>query len=397
MNSESQQQADNVPTISQVEAIAALRDPILRNLQITQCYYELSAVLAARTGPCANWCTFATWASRQAGQTIRGEDLPRALAGKLSAAPEAARTVEDIATALLRLGATRPTPEIRASVWDTLNPAAPLHRAGDAVGRGNLKVFAEIAREFARFFSTCLNDPAFAPKNLAHFCQGLRPGDPPEGQRFLAQAFTHYYRSFFERDAKNRAELMLMANIDIGFHEQTRLQPEIAEAMEAAVVDPREFKRRLLEAVWPSRGWLARLRWFFLELLRRPAPFDAAISDLVAIARQQARLVITEHLMTLSLPHGVQLRLGRDLQARFPPSLQEITNPELRGLLDRLDPTPDSLSQTGAVDWAAFPERLHFIIDFFRCYQESPDLLEPPFTPEQTAALKSGRLPAALS
>ncbi len=49
-----------------------LQDAVVRNLQITQCYHELSAVLAGRIAGEANWCAFATWASRQAGQTIRG-------------------------------------------------------------------------------------------------------------------------------------------------------------------------------------------------------------------------------------------------------------------------------------------------------------------------------------
>src|ERR671919_1377411 len=68
------------PTVAEVERIAALTDPVVRNLQITQCYCELSRAFAARTGggP-ANWCTFATWASKQAGQTIRREDLAHAL------------------------------------------------------------------------------------------------------------------------------------------------------------------------------------------------------------------------------------------------------------------------------------------------------------------------------
>ena len=63
------------PPATEVERIAALPDPVLRNLQITQCYHELAACLPGRTGPGANWCTFATWASKQAGQTIRKEDL----------------------------------------------------------------------------------------------------------------------------------------------------------------------------------------------------------------------------------------------------------------------------------------------------------------------------------
>src|SRR5512134_702818 len=72
-----------IPTLLDVERTSALSDPVLRNLQITQCYHELAHVLAERTGPKANWCTFATWASRQAGQTIRKEDLRRLLESSL--------------------------------------------------------------------------------------------------------------------------------------------------------------------------------------------------------------------------------------------------------------------------------------------------------------------------
>jgi len=62
-------------------------------------------------------------------------------------------------------------------------------------------------------------------------------------------------------------------------------------------------------------------------------------------------------------------------------------------LLEQIDPTPDNLHGSGAVDWANLPDRLHFIADLFRCYQESPDLFEPPFTPDQVAVLKAGGLP----
>ena len=69
----------NVPKVDDVDRIADLNDPIVRNLQITQCYYEISQSVARFAGTSANWCTFATWASKQAGQTIRAEDLVRAL------------------------------------------------------------------------------------------------------------------------------------------------------------------------------------------------------------------------------------------------------------------------------------------------------------------------------
>jgi hypothetical protein len=272
-------------------------------------------------------------------------------------------------------------------------PLAALDRASAAVGRGNKKVFEEIGREFARFFSTCLRDETFDAHKIASFCAELRPGDPPEGQRYLRQAFMGYYRSFFERDPKPRAELLLLANVEIGLHEQTRLQPEIAEALDALLVDPGQFRRRLIRAIFPARSWLVRLRLFLMRLLGRRAPFDEATELLVAIARQQTRAVITEHLMTIGLPRGKRLRLGSDLSGEFPASLREITNPDLRALLERIDPTPDSLRDTGAVDWGDLPERLHFILDMFRCYGEARDLFEPPFTPEQVAALRAGRLP----
>jgi hypothetical protein len=65
------------PTLDEIDRIAGLSNPILRNLRITQCYYEISQSVAGFTGDSANWCTFATWASKQAGQTIRQEDLIR--------------------------------------------------------------------------------------------------------------------------------------------------------------------------------------------------------------------------------------------------------------------------------------------------------------------------------
>ena len=63
------------PTVEDVASIAAIDNPVLRNLQITECYADLSAAMRVRTGGAADWCAFATWASRQAGSTIRGEDF----------------------------------------------------------------------------------------------------------------------------------------------------------------------------------------------------------------------------------------------------------------------------------------------------------------------------------
>ncbi len=261
------------------------------------------------------------------------------------------------------------------------------------MGRGNQKVYAEIGLAFARYLENCSADLRLDAENIGRFCAALRPGAPPDGQQYLRQAFGRYYQAMFETDAKNRAEYVLLANIEIGFHEQTRLQPEIAEALNASVVDPRAFARRFVTALFPYSGWLILGGWFFLRLLNRPSRLDAAIDRFLNQVREKIRLLLTDHLMELRFPHGQRLHLGRDLNGEYPPALKHLTYPDLRALLEKIDPTPDSLIESGARDWADLPDRMHFIADLFRCYQERTELLEPPFSAEQVADMKSGRLP----
>ncbi|OGO27234.1 MAG: hypothetical protein A2Z16_02845 [Chloroflexi bacterium RBG_16_54_18] len=383
----------NIPSVADVERIAALNDPVIRNLLITQCYHELSSILTGRTRLNANWCTFATWASKQAGQSIRKEDLARTLERMFTTAPSTVQAAEEVAASAPRIGASRNPQETQALVWKLLNPIDAIGRSSEAVSRGNKKVFEEIGREFARFYATCLNDAAYDAEKITRFCDELRPGDPPEGQSYLRQAFTRYYQALFESDAKRCAELLLLANIEIGFHEQTRLQPEIAEALEVSLVDPAQLTRLLVGASLPFLGWPFSLGLFALRLLRGPSRLELAIGKLVAETQQQIRLLITEHMMTIGLPGGEALHLGQDLRAEYPPPLQQITHPDLRSLLDQVDPTPDSLHESGAMDWSNLPERLHFIVDMFRGYQQTQDLFRSPFTPKQTESLKAGQLP----
>lgn len=385
---------DHSHFIAEVDRIAVLGDPVIRNLQITQCYHELSLVLAGRTGTYANWCTFATWASKQAGQTIRKEDLVRALEDILTNTSTTMQATANVASAARQIGAQGDMDELRQRVWEGLNPIAVIDRTSAAIARGNLKVFAEIGREFARFAVACLNDMAFDSDHIARFIADLRPGEPPEGQRYLRQAFPRYYQAFFESEPKTRTELMLLANLEIGLHEQMRLQPEIAEALNAPLVDLPQFTRRLLGALFPYLSWPIYALLLFMRLINRPMRLDIAINQLITTAQQQVRWLLTEHMMVLCFPHGVRLRLGDDLSARFPETLKNIASPDLRALLEQIDPTPDSLRETGAVDWADLPDRVHFIVDLFRCYEETPDLFEPPFTPDQVTEVKAGRLPS---
>jgi hypothetical protein len=106
---------------------------------------------------------------------------------------------------------------------------------------------------------------------------------------------------------------------------------------------------------------------------------EAAIEAFVNWAKRQVQFLVTETMMTIELSPDNRLRLGDDLTAGFPPMLQRITNPDLLALLARIDPTPDSTSESGAVFWGDLPDRMHFIADMFRCYEMDRKLLEAPF------------------
>ena len=243
------------PTPADVDRIATLADPVLRNLQITQCYHELSTAMAALTGPLANWCTFATWASKQAGQSIRKEDLARTFEDLLVRSRSATNAMDTLAEADSETrGLHAPDIDaIREALRQALSPAAAFERVSDAIARGNKKVFEEIGREFARFLALCQNGP-LDDAIVEEFCNGLRPGEPPDGQRYLRQAFRRYAQAMLETDAKRKCELMLLANVEIGFHEQTRLQPEIVEALDAPIPDLAQLREDLLQALAAQRS-----------------------------------------------------------------------------------------------------------------------------------------------
>ena len=380
------------PTVEEVRRIQAIQDPVLRNLQITQCYHDLSAVLAGHTGPLANWCTFATWASKQAGQTIRKEDLARLVERLLAQSPAAAQASAQVAAAAGVQAGVQAMPSFDPAAG-SVNLTSAVERASDAVARGNRKVFAEIGFEFARFYADCFSGGMPDPQSIARFCEGLRPGDPPDGQDYLRRAFRHYTAALVEPDVKARAEWMLLANLEIGFHEQTRLQPEIAESLDAGLTSFLEFARPLYRALFPLNGWLHLAHLYFRRLIGRPTPLDLALRDWIAEVRLQLRRAITESMMTLALPSGVVLRLGRDLPGSFPESLRELANPELIAFLRQHDLTPGSTRGSGADDWADLPDRLHFILDLFRCYADRADLFDPPFSQEQVRAMSEGRVP----
>lgn len=382
----------NAPTVDEIKRISQLENATLRNLQITQCYWELSKAVSSRTGTCANWCTFATWASRQAGVTIRGEDLQRTLEQRLENEPAIKKILAEVSRHIRSLGYSGSGDVIHKSIIAKLVQGV-VSRAGDAVARGNRKVFEEIGYEFSRFITTCLLDDKYNEESIQNYCKQLRDGDPPQGQDYLKRAFKGYYQSFFEPDDKKRKELQLLANVEIGYHEQTRLQPEIVQSLDAALLAPEHVKGFVSNFLLTRIGTAGKIIYAISVLRGKKSLLNRAIDTLAIEAQAHMHNFISAELMTLTIPPDTRLRLGKDLRAPFPADLKQLANTELIAFLARVDPTANSLEQTGAIDWSSLPERLHYIADLFRCYQESKDVFTEAFSAEQVIALKAGKIP----
>ena len=106
----SKQSVNASRTSGRRQTVAAIANPVIRNLEITQCYSRLSAAFAARSGEGANWCTYATWASRQAGRTVRGEDLLEHLERKLGEGRWLLHPIATLWRRLLRRGLSSARP-----------------------------------------------------------------------------------------------------------------------------------------------------------------------------------------------------------------------------------------------------------------------------------------------
>jgi hypothetical protein len=377
-------------TVEQISQVASLNEPVLRNLQITQCYCELSAAFAKRMDGYANWCTFATWASKQAGQTIRQEDLQRTIESFLENEPTIEVPLSLIAKLAKQKGAQKTFDELRKTTLGIV-AASIVNHASDAISRANKKVFKEIAYQFALFMSGCFNDVAFLQSNMDEFCKQLQTGSPPEGQDYLRKAFCNYYQALFENDADKKTELIFLANLQVGFHEQNRLQPEIAESLDS-FIDVPALKSKLFSSLFSGSDFWTRIQLFFQRLFGKTL-LDQTIGSLLENIRHPVRTLLTAQFMTITLPPDNRLHLGKDLTVQYPGDLQQLTNVDLLALLKQIDPTLNSVDQSGATDWANLRERMHFIADLFRCYHESKELFEPAFSVEQVEQLKNGKLP----
>jgi CRP-like cAMP-binding protein len=366
-----------IPTADECKDIVETPDLILRNLRITQMYQRLSTQLAAILGQQdANWCTFATHASKTAGYSIRSEELPgySALLWLEDRFEVAEGLHKRMSSALSRVSTRSGLIAKLDSISDHIS---------NCISAGNLKVFAELAPLFSAFLQIFQHGRASDPLALEDLCASLHPGDSSSGgQQILNEAFHHYVAAMFESDAKKKAEWLLLGNCKIGLHEQTRLQPYIIEALNTPLLDVLGSNRQ------PPITERAALNNHAHHTPSGPA---------VRMAVKFSRRFLTRYTMRLRLPYGDVL-LGKDLERLpnrqiHPDILQHIELEELRILLTRFDRTTRGLRNSRARDWGDLNDRMNFIVNLFRSRHKSLELFDQPFFYEQRLAMQHGVVP----
>ncbi|QRN94481.1 hypothetical protein JRI60_35905 [Archangium violaceum] len=373
------------PSVEEVQAIVRMEDPVLRNLRITQAYHDLKVALADVFGEeNVSWCAFASWASKTAGTFIRKEQLGSFLQEIVDRADARSRSY-DTAQALshkwggspaaLQLALTRTVEEVVDEIAQQL-------------ARGNLVVFAELGPLYADMRGRVGGSTPQEPGVLRGLIERLTPGAVEQGgQELLIQAITHYDEAIFESSPKRRAELLLLANLLVGYHEQVRLQDAVAGALNAPVREI--FNGQIAASLGSFRG--------ILPGAPVAKSLAASLNSFTRWLEQRWRELATHALMRMELP-DVTLRLGEDLPSLasdrdFPPDLAQLEHPELVQLLARLDRTPDATRGSGARDWANLADRMNLIVDLFRSRQQDRMLFDQPFTFLQVEAMSQGRLP----
>lgn len=363
--------------LADIERVAHLDRPVIRNLWITQHYHSLMGLLADVLGTGnANWATFATWASKTAGQSIRGEEIPREFQQLLS---EEAKVQERLSHLLKAMSGVWPEPLDPLAI-----PRAVLARVSEQIAIGNLKVFAELAPLFAKFWDRFIDPQRLTEVELEAFVSELKSGPAEQdGQDSLKIAFTSYFAGARSSNPKEKAEYLLYGNLLIGLHEQTRLQSFIAGAMDAPFEE--QSYERLLAA---QPDWL--------EAVTRPV-FRALLVTLRKELEDRWERLATRYLMTLTLPEGNLLRLGEDIpvaKAPFPAVLNPLEYEALKKLVASYDPNLDSLKGSGARNWTELNNRMAFIADLFRSRQQDQSLFRPPFSDAQLRVLALDQLPS---
>jgi hypothetical protein len=360
-------------------------DPVLRNLWVTQTYNEISRELRSFVGhDQISWFSFAKWASKQAGRTIRGEDVPHRVHLLLEKDAQYHRLLDQLNGKLLVRfeGSALRREHVATHVLGLVN------QLSEKISGGNIKVFMDLAPVFSRFIERFRDDAAPNHAKFELFLHELDTVPMFAGREpMLYSAFKKYYQAKFETDPKTKAELILTGNAHIGVHEQTSLQSDIENGLG---VPAHEVQH------WFSTGIKAGIP--FHRHHEVDAELGPHLSPLARLVNHAWCTEATDHLMRLVLPEKA-LHMGQDVptvhgQPMFPEELAELQHEDLLAIAHEYDRSWNTTVGSAAHNWTRLGDRLHYIFDLFRSHQRQLNLYDECFTGEQLAAMRAGRVPA---
>jgi hypothetical protein len=357
-------------------------DIVLRNLRITQGYRDLSIGMSLLLGnQNTNWATYASWASKTAGRSIRKEEIPRILKTlivkrlalkdffdpkKVNPEPNQKLDDSDIMWNMYILGVIE---DISKSIAD-----------------GNLKVFEELAPIFSSFIFTFRDHKTPDQKELLRFLRQFKQGTTEEGgQDRIKEAFSRYYYSMFEKDRKKKAEMILLSNIQIGWHEQVRLQ----NAIEKAVTAPLNHGYEIVLAD-KLTGYTPIFRNRFKRMIQKrlsenkenyQAFVKGMVTSIMILETHEKKLLLSENVPKFSRFNA------------FPPDLRKIDDQKLVDAINTFDYDINSLKESRAKDWSNLEDRLGYIIDLFRTTQQTKKMFYPTFTKKQSKLIHKSIIP----
>ena len=358
----------------EIDLILNQKNLLVRNLQITLGYHKVARMLRGFSSTeNVNWFGFGVFASKTAGQAIRHELLP----GPLKSAMIRAAGYDN--TLVYFHNVLESSSDPVAQNTDSLLVEI-LTRVSLLLSKGNLMIFQEVAKPYVDLVNTFGHDwqpnetkfQAFVDRHFipGHFEDG--------GQEWLIESCACFYQARFTTDAKKKAELILMGNLLLGYHEQSRLQPII----EKSIAVPFDV---LTEGMLPDDD--------LKPLSRRGKMAQRAIG----LSRQMILRSITRMWMAYSLPTR-SLRVGKDLVAptgmtNFPRHLIIIENPRCQELVLTFDNDLNTLAGSAAGNWGNLMDRMNFLVTFFRSYQHYQLLYNKPFLDSQIAMIEAGYFP----
>ncbi|TMR98658.1 hypothetical protein [Nonomuraea basaltis] len=372
--------SDTPMTADDVLRIAAYKDrsPALEAMVIAYSYHRVAGDLAEHLGKESNnWYCYATWTSKAVGESL---DLT----------PDSP-FIEDFGR---RFRVPRRLRRLfRATLLTLLGPSYQL-----GLALANRAIFLETASLAVNLWNDTPDrflkvspESELTPTPPEFLTDLLEKADA----RYLKEAAQLLHEAKQATDPAVRAELMLGANIALSAYEQKRAQ----KALELVLYRPVR--------------WLTRVSWRSLRSLatRRPFPrfrlYSARHEDQPWLTRKLEELwasLYTRHLFYVRTPLS-DIKVGRPLTAPEGVDLAKvwapIQNERVRKLAEEFITEDQEASMAGVADWVSYPDRMRFIVSYFRVYQHVGALYDVPFDKKVADGLaeemKRGLVPEAIS